>query len=55
MEQAKDDNCVTRTASLLRAGEPMLEDSPFWCHNCKVRQPIARKMVKVRAVSSTRQ
>ena len=41
MTEPQDDNCVTRTVALMTPGDVPLQDSQFWCHGCRVRQPIA--------------
>ena len=37
-----DNNCATHTVALLKPGEVAPpDDSPFWCHGCRVRRHIA--------------
>ena len=39
-----DNNCVTHTVALLKPGEVAPDNSPFWCHGCKVRHHIATRI-----------
>ena len=39
-----DHNCVTHTVALLKPGEVAPDDSPFWCHGCRVRHHIATRI-----------
>ena len=39
-----DNNCVTHTVALLKPGEVAPDDSPFWCHGCRVRHNIATRI-----------
>ena len=39
-----DHNCVTHTVALLKPGEVAPDDSPFWCHGCRVRHHISSRV-----------
>ena len=39
-----DNNCVTHTVALLKPGETPPDNSPFWCHGCRVRRHIVTRI-----------